>query len=122
MSATDNQSGTGLRREAPPVAIVIAVLLLVCGVGAGIFYLLNNGWQTQSQRDYNFYHDYLPLLSLEHGDRKAFDDENALRKKEGRPPLVAVKGPPKLTGAQDEAARQVLLRAYAAKNGKKTAP
>jgi len=110
MSADNKKNrGGGLRREAPPALIVAAIVLVLCGVGAGIFYLVNNGWQTQSQKDDNFYHHYLPLQALSHGDRKPFDDENALRKKEGRPPLVEEHSQ-KPTPAQMDAVQQNIAR------------
>ena len=114
MSATKKNPDTGLKREARPAVIAAAIAVVLCGVGAGAFYVVNNGWKTQGQKDYSYYHEYLPIVQLHHGDRKAFDEENALRKKEGQPPLVDNKD--KLTSAQIETAAQRIqqLKAYQA--------
>jgi hypothetical protein len=78
----------GLKGEAPPALIAVAILIVLCVIGAGAFYIINNGWQTQGQKDDNFYHSYLPLENLHHGDPSMFNQENELRKKQGRPLLV----------------------------------
>jgi len=117
MSANQKKGGDGLRREAPPGVIAAAIVLVLCALGVGIYYVVNNGWQTESQKQYTFQHDFLPLENLHHGDRKMFDDENALRKKNGQPPLVDAPGPPKPSPEEQAKAKEVLLKAYAAKNG-----
>jgi len=89
MSATTNKKNArGLKREASPLVIGVALLVVLLGIGTGVYYLANNGWRTQAQKDAFLYHDYLPLKALQHGDRGPFDAENALRKREGKPPLV----------------------------------
>ena len=79
---------SGLRRELPPAVLVVVLVLGFLGIGAGIFHMVNGGWDTPAQKEYKLKHVFYPLMALRHGDRTRFDAENALRKKEGRDLLV----------------------------------
>jgi len=87
-ASTGKKSDNGLRREAPPALIAVALLLVLAGVGAGIFYFVNGGWKTEGQKMDSFYHEFLPLEQYSRGNKDLLIKENELRKKEGRELLV----------------------------------
>ena len=80
-------NGAGLRREAPPVLMIIGVVLLVIVLGAGGFFAYNGGWKTAGQQDEEYKHNFLPIMAAKHGDMTAFEAENKLRKERGQPLL-----------------------------------
>ncbi len=85
MPGKDNNKG--LKGEAPPVLMIVAVVLLVIGLGVGGFYVYNGGWKTAAQQDEDYKHNYLPIMAAKHGDMEAFEAENKLRKEHGQPLL-----------------------------------
>jgi hypothetical protein len=90
-ATTGKKNEKGLRREAPPGLIAAAVLLLLVGLGAAMFYFINGGWKTQGQQMDHYYHEYIPLDQARHGNTDPFNRENELRKKNGQPLLVLPK-------------------------------
>ena len=78
-ASTSKKQDRGLQREAPPALIAAILLLVLLALGAGIFYILNNGWKTPAQQLDYFEHTIKPIRELDHGNRAAFDRENALR-------------------------------------------
>lgn len=83
-SAKGNKAG---EREAPKALIIIAVVLIVVGLGVGGFYVANGGWRTPAQQDEYYKHNLLPILAAKHGDTEALEAENKLRKENGQAPL-----------------------------------
>src|SRR5271168_5331815 len=77
----------GLRGDASPILIVVAIVFLVLGLGVGGFYFYNGGWQTQGQREEYARHNLLPIMAAKHGDKSMLDAENKLRKEQGQPAL-----------------------------------
>ena len=86
MASQDKLKDLG-QREAPPILIIVGVVVLVLALGAGGFFAFNGGWKTKSQQEYQYEHDLLPVMAAKHGDKSAFEAENKLRKEHGDPPL-----------------------------------
>lgn len=81
-----------MKREVPPVLIVIGIVILVLAVGAGGWYAINGGWKTSGQQDETYKHEILPIMAAKHGDTQALDEENKLRAAHGQPKLEMPKG------------------------------
>jgi hypothetical protein len=86
MASTDKLKDLG-QREAPPVVMIVGVLVLVLALGAGGFWVFNGGWKTSGQQQYEYQHETLPIYAAKHGNKEAFDAENKLRKEHGEAPL-----------------------------------
>jgi hypothetical protein len=67
--------------------IVAALVALIAGLGAAAFYVINGGWQTAAQKDYQFQHDIGPIVAAQHGRTSALERENQLRRERGQPLL-----------------------------------
>ena len=92
MAAKDKKgSAQRLRGDAPPVLVIIAVVLLVIGLGVGAFYAYNGGWKTAGQKADEYTHYYGPIIAAKHGDMGPLEAENKLRKEHGEPPLEVPK-------------------------------
>ncbi len=61
--------------------------VVVGALGAGGFYLVNGGWQTEGQKKYQFEHETAPLIAAERGRTNLLEQENASRKAAGKPLL-----------------------------------
>jgi hypothetical protein len=79
------------KREIPPAVIITAIVILVPVMGAGGWYAYNGGWQTDAQKDYTARHEMAPLMAAKHGDMEPLQAENALRARQGQPPLILPK-------------------------------
>jgi hypothetical protein len=89
-NTANTSQGVGQRepkREAPPVLLIAAVVVLVMALGAGVFYTFNGGWKTAGQQDEEYKHNLLPIMAAKHGDTGPLEAENRLRKEHGQPPL-----------------------------------
>jgi len=110
-----------LQREAPPVLIVVAVVLLVLALGAGAFYAYNGGWKTAAQQDEDYKHNLLPLMAAKHGDMEPLEAENKLRKERGQPLLQMPKDKQqRMMNAREKLAN--LQKQLLERQGKQTAP
>jgi hypothetical protein len=90
MPSSDKLKDLG-QREAPPVVMIIGVIVLVLALGAGGYFVVNGGWKTSGQQAYEYQHETLPIYAAKHGNKEAFDAENALRKEHGQALLVMPK-------------------------------
>lgn len=86
MASKDKLQELG-KREAPPVVMIIGVVVLVLALGTGAFWAYNGGFKTQGQQDYDYQHNLLPIMAAKHGDTDALKAENELRKSHGDAPL-----------------------------------
>lgn len=77
----------GLHASVPPVVLAIVALVMVGIIGAGVFYLVNGGWQTESQKKWQFEHETAPLIAARRGRPELLEQENARRKAAGEPVL-----------------------------------
>jgi multidrug resistance efflux pump len=80
--------------------IVAALVVLVVGLGAAAFYVINGGWQTAAQKDYQFQHEVGPIVAAQHGRTSALEHENQLRRERGQPLLEMPKD--RHTSAQEQ--------------------
>jgi hypothetical protein len=108
-----------MRRNAPPILMIIAVVLLVIGLGAGAFYVYNGGWKTAAQQNEEYKHNYLPAMAAKHGNMAAFEAENKLRKERGEPPLEMPKDKGQTAGDNQQKLAD-LQRQLAAKQGQQS--
>jgi hypothetical protein len=86
MASTDKLKDLG-QREAPPVLIIVGVVVIVLALGIGGFVAFNGGFKTKGQQEYQYQHEFLPIMAAKHGDKDALDAENNLRKEHGEAPL-----------------------------------
>ncbi len=121
MPGKSNGNGPGLRGEAPPVLMIIAVTLLVIGLGAGGFYVYNGGWKTAAQQDEEYKHNYLPIMAARHGDTGPLEAENRLRKEHGQP-LLEIPKDKSQTAANDREKLADLRKQLEAKQGNQSGP
>jgi hypothetical protein len=96
-------------REIPPALIVVAIVLIVLAVGTGGYYAYNGGWQSDSQKDAQAKHEFIPIMAAKHGDMEPLQAENRLRQALGQAPLVVPKDK-KMTSPNDPAALADLQR------------
>lgn len=75
-------------QKASPVLLIAVGVILVLVLGAGAYYVINGGWKTSGQQEYEYKHTTLPIMAAKHGDMEAFNEENKYRKEHGQPPLV----------------------------------
>lgn len=98
--AGKERAGSGLQREAPPVLMTIAAVLLAIVIGAAGFYVYNGGWKTAAQQDQEYKHNLLPIMAAKHGDMGPLEAENRLRKAHGEAPLELPKDKPQIGGSR----------------------
>lgn len=84
---TKSKQGSKLQQEAPPILMIIGVVVLVIALGLGGFYAFNGGWKTASQQDEQYKHEMLPILAAKHGNMDPLNAENKLRAQHGQAPL-----------------------------------
>lgn len=90
------------QREAPPVLIIAAIVVLIAALGAGAFYVYNGGWKTAAQQEAQYKHEMLPIMAAKHGDTEALQAENRLRQQQGQAPLEMPKERKQLPGNYHE--------------------
>ena len=95
------------QREAPPIMIIIGVVLLALLLGAGGYYAYNGGWKTSGQQDFEYTHTILPVLAARKGDMAPLEAENKLRKEHGQPALEVPKDVKGSTTKDPEALRKL---------------
>jgi len=78
-----------MQRDVSRGVIYAVVAVIVLAVGAGLFYVINGGFKTQSQKVYEWEHYGYPMKLARKGDLSALNSENERRKKAGEPLLVA---------------------------------
>jgi len=104
----------GPRREVPKIAVIGAFIVLAFVIGGGVFYILNDGWKTSSQKEWDWLHVTLPLKLAASGDKSMLKDENARRKAHGEALLVEPPDTRRRTDADYQASRDVLQKALQA--------
>ena len=92
-SKTGKKSSTGnaggMRANVSPATLGVAIVLVVLALGAGAFYLINGGWQTDGQKKWQFDHETAPILAAKRGRTDLLEKENSRRKAAGEPLLQA---------------------------------
>jgi uncharacterized protein HemX len=111
----------GLQREAPPVLLIIGLVVLVLVLGVGAFYAYNGGWKTASQQDESYKHEMLPIMAAKHGDMEPLQAENKLRQQQGQSPLELPKERRQMT-ADDHQKLLNLQKQLQARQGDHAAP
>ncbi len=84
-------SNSLLQRNPSPILAATIILVLVFVLGSGAFYAYNGGWKTDSQKDFQFQHEMMPLMQASKGIMGPLERENQRRKANGQPPLEVPK-------------------------------
>jgi hypothetical protein len=77
-----------LNRNVPNWGLTLAAILVAVGLGVGVFWVVNDGFQTPAQKEYYWQHTGYPMKMARKGQLQDLLNENERRKKTGEPQLV----------------------------------